>query len=84
MCLGIVGRVVEFTAEAPEVAHVDVAGVTRPIHVGLLRDEGLAEGEWVLIHAGFAMERIDETTAQRQVDALREYSGGSERGEEVT
>lgn len=84
MCLGIVGRIVEFTMDAPEVAHVDVAGVTRPIHVGMLRDEGLAEGDWVLIHAGFAMERIDEAKAQRQVAALREYSGGSERSEEVT
>jgi len=76
MCLGIVGQIVSLSAEHPDLAMVDVAGLTRPINVGILADEGLAPGDFILIHAGFAMDRIDAETAQRQVAALRDYPGG--------
>jgi hydrogenase expression/formation protein HypC len=76
MCLGIVGRVVALSSEHPELASVDVAGVTRDINVLMLSEEGLASGDWILIHAGFAMEKIDEATAREQMEALREYTGG--------
>src|SRR6185295_10404097 len=75
MCLGIVGRIVTLQEERPELADVDVAGVVRPINVMMLADDGLRPGDWILIHAGFAMERIDAETAARQVDALRAYTG---------
>ena len=75
MCLGIVGRVVTLSEERPELADVDVAGVVRPINVMMLAGDGLRAGDWILIHAGFAMERIDAGTAARQIDALRAYSG---------
>jgi hydrogenase expression/formation protein HypC len=80
MCLGIVGRIVTLAAEGdhPDLARVEVAGLTRNINVGILRDEKLAPGDWILIHAGFAMEKIDEQTARNQMSALSDYTGGDE------
>jgi hydrogenase expression/formation protein HypC len=76
MCLGIVGQVVALSERHPDLASVDVAGVTRDINIMMLAEEGLKSGDWILIHAGFAMEKIDEKTAREQVAALREYTGG--------
>jgi hydrogenase expression/formation protein HypC len=76
MCLGIVGRIVALTQEHPDLAEVEVAGAVRQINVGIIESEGLTAGDWILIHAGFAMEKIDEATARMQIDALREYTGG--------
>jgi len=83
MCLGIVGRIVALNPERGDLADVDVAGLVRPINVGILEGEPLAPGDYVLIHAGFAMEKIDEETARRQVAALRDYTGGPEEPEEA-
>ncbi len=55
---------------------MDVAGAAREINVMMLADDGLKRGDWILIHAGFAMEKIDETIAREQMAALREYIGG--------
>ena len=63
MCLGIPGRLAEFDDTNPHLAVVEVTGVRRRINVGLLEDEPLAVGDWVLIHVGFAMSRIDEAEA---------------------
>lgn len=70
MCLGIPGQVVELDAN-PHLAKVDVAGVRRMVNVGLLEDEGIAVGDWVLIHVGFAMARIDEEEAARALEGLQ-------------
>lgn len=71
MCLGVPGRVVELSSGHPDVARVDVSGVQRSINVGLLADEPLAIGDWVLIHVGFAMSRIDEQEAARALESLK-------------
>jgi hydrogenase expression/formation protein HypC len=76
MCLGIPGRIADFDATNPHLATVDVAGVRRRINIGLLEDEGLAVGDWVLIHVGFAMSIIDEAEAQRALDGLRMMGSG--------
>jgi hydrogenase expression/formation protein HypC len=60
MCLGIPGQLVALDQGHPHLATVDVSGVTRTINVGLLEDEALQPGDWVLIHVGFAMSKIDE------------------------
>ena len=74
MCLGIVGRVTALATAHPDLAEVDVAGVVRPINVGLLDGIDLRPGDWILIHAGFAMERIDQETARATAGpALRAY-----------
>lgn len=66
MCLGIPGQIVELT-EGSDLARVNVSGVVRNINVGMLADEALAPGDWVLIHVGFAMERMAAAGAR---DAL--------------
>jgi hydrogenase expression/formation protein HypC len=60
MCLGIPGQLVGFVDSHEHRARVEVSGVTRIINIGLLEEEPLAVGDWVLIHVGFAMSRIDE------------------------
>ena len=61
MCLAIPGQVIEFVDEANRLAKVDVAGVQRNVNVGLL--DGVAAGDWVLIHVGFAISQVDEEEA---------------------
>jgi hydrogenase expression/formation protein HypC len=63
MCLGIPGEVIEFLPDQPDLARVDVSGVRRVINVGLLSDEPPVPGDWVLIHVGFALSKIDEEEA---------------------
>ncbi len=72
MCLGIPGQVVEFLDVHEHLARVDVNGVGRVINIGLLEDEGLANGDWVLIHVGFAMSKIDEREAADTLELLQE------------
>jgi hydrogenase expression/formation protein HypC len=70
MCLGIPGEVIEFLPEQPDLARVDVSGVRRVINVGLLSDEPPEPGEWVLIHVGFALSKIDEAEAAAALEFL--------------
>ncbi len=70
MCLAIPGKIVEFSKEQPLLAKVDVAGVKRAINIGLLADQPLEEGDWVLIHVGFAMSKISEKDAREQLTLL--------------
>lgn len=71
MCLGIPGQVVEFVDEVNNIAKVDVSGVRRNVNVALVRPEGIQLGDWVLIHVGFAMSKIDEQEAQETLGVLR-------------
>lgn len=65
MCLAIPGQVVEVVDEANRLAKVDVAGVRRNVNIGLLDEEGegAGPGDWVLIHVGFAISKVDEPEA---------------------
>ena len=69
MCLAIPGQIVEIVDREAGLARVDVAGVRRTISVGLLEDD-VAVGEWVLIHVGFALSKIDEEEAKAALDFL--------------
>ncbi len=71
MCLGIPGQVAEFVDANQHLAKVEVAGVRRTINIGLLEDERLELGDWVLIHVGFAMSKIDEEEARRALEGLQ-------------
>lgn len=71
MCLGIPGEVVALVDEEHHLAKVEVAGVRRNVNIGLLVDEGVAVGDWVLIHVGFAMARIDEEEARQALQGLQ-------------
>jgi hydrogenase expression/formation protein HypC len=70
MCLAIPGQVVELLDSHEHLARVDVSGVGRIVNVGLLEDEALAPGDWVLIHVGFAMSKIDERQARETLAFL--------------
>ena len=73
MCLGIPGRIVEIPDRQGGLATVDISGVRRSISVALV-DEPAAPvepGDWVLVHVGFALARIDEEQAQETLDLLR-------------
>jgi hydrogenase expression/formation protein HypC len=65
MCLAIPGQIVDFVDEPNRLAKVDVAGVRRTVNVGLLdsEGEGAGPGDWVLIHVGFAISKVDEEEA---------------------
>ena len=71
MCLGIPGQITELMDEHEHLARVDVSGVGRVINIGLLEDERLQPGDWVLIHVGFAMSKIDEEEAQLALASLQ-------------
>ena len=71
MCLGIPGQVIELLeGYGNQLALVDVAGVQRKINIGLLDEGPLEPGTWVLIHMGFALERVDPDGADRAVEGL--------------
>lgn len=72
MCLGIPGQVVELTDPAAYLAKVDVNGIKRTISVRLLADTGLDTGDWVLVHVGFAMAKIDEQEAAQTLEAVKQ------------
>jgi hydrogenase expression/formation protein HypC len=71
MCLGIPGQLKEISDVNEHLARVDVSGVTRIINIGLLEDENLKPGDWVLIHVGFAMSKIDEEEAALALASLQ-------------
>lgn len=70
MCLGIPGRIVRIDDPARKLGTVDVAGVLR--QVNLVCTPQVAVGDWVLMHVGFAMARIDEEEAARTLQILKE------------
>jgi hydrogenase expression/formation protein HypC len=72
MCLGIPGQVVEVTDAANRLAKVDVNGVQRTISIRLLDGQPLAPGDWVLVHVGFAMARIDQHEADLTLAAVKQ------------
>ena len=75
MCLAIPGQVVEIVDEGNRLASVEVAGVRRNVSVGLLDAEGgIAPGDWVLIHVGFAISKVDEEEAEATLRLLEQMS----------
>jgi hydrogenase expression/formation protein HypC len=76
MCVGIPGRIVEVVDPAANVAVVSVAGVKRRIDISCVVDDAhpaeACVGDWVLVHVGFAMSRLDEAEAARTLALLAE------------
>jgi hydrogenase expression/formation protein HypC len=70
MCLGIPGEIVELLADREDLATVSVEGVKRVVNVGLLEGEELEPGDWILIHVGFALSKIDEREAKASLEWL--------------
>ena len=70
MCLAIPGRIIEMVDEANGIAKVDVSGVRRNVNIALL--DGAGVGDYVLIHVGFALSRVDEKEAEETLRLLQE------------
>ena len=77
MCLAIPGRVVEILDEENRLAKVDVSGVLRNVNVGLL--DGVHDGDWVLIHVGFALSKVDEEEAHATLALLQQMGDAYEQ-----
>jgi hydrogenase expression/formation protein HypC len=71
VCLAIPGRIIEVVDESNRLAKVDVGGVRRNVNIGLLDgDDPIGPGDWVLIHVGFAISKIDEDEARATRELL--------------
>ena len=70
MCLGIPGQIVEFVDRENHIATADVSGVRRNVNVGLLDQADV--GDWVLIHVGFALSKIDDEEARATIEFLEQ------------
>jgi hydrogenase expression/formation protein HypC len=70
MCLGIPGRIVRIDDASKKLATADVAGVQRQVNLACTPQA--AVGDWVLIHVGFAMARLDEAQAAQTLQILKE------------
>ena len=76
MCVGVPAQVVRLIDERQAV--VDVTGMQRVIDASLVMPDGLAIGDWVLLHVGFAMAIIDELEALRQLEFIELLDGGDD------
>ncbi|BCL34826.1 HypC/HybG/HupF family hydrogenase formation chaperone [Nostoc sp. MS1] len=78
MCLGIPGQIVEITDINNKLAIVDVGGVKRQVNIACIVDEQhppeACLGDWVLVHVGFAMNRINEQEAAETLKLLEEIA----------
>ena len=81
MCLAIPGQVVEVVDEQNRLARVDVAGVLRNVNVSLLDGDGAGTepGDWVLVHVGFALSKVDEDEAYATLDLLQQMGQAFEQ-----
>ncbi len=72
MCLAIPGQVIEIVDQPNRLAKVSVAGVHRNVNIGLLDADGAGAqpGDWVLIHVGFALSKVDEEEAHATLRLL--------------
>jgi hydrogenase expression/formation protein HypC len=82
MCLGIPGQILEISDLEQQLAIVDIGGVRRPVNIACIVDEDhpveTCIGDWVLVHVGFAMNRIDPEEAQLTLDMLDEMAEAHE------
>jgi hydrogenase expression/formation protein HypC len=81
MCLAIPCQVVEVIDEINHLAQVEVAGVRRTVNIGLVDGDEVpvAPGDWVLVHVGFAMSRIDEAEAMATRSLLEQMGADYEQ-----
>ncbi len=78
MCLGIPGQITEITDVVNKLAMVSVGGVKRQVNIACIVDEihpvESCVGDWVLVHVGFAMNRIDQAEAAETLELLQQLA----------
>ncbi|MBI4851436.1 MAG: HypC/HybG/HupF family hydrogenase formation chaperone [Acidobacteria bacterium] len=72
MCLAIPGKIIEFVDKENSIAKVEIGGVKRNINTAFLDPSEVNIGDYVLIHVGFAMNKIDEQQAKETLRLLEE------------
>jgi len=72
MCLGIPMQIVEIMP--PFRATVETKGVRREVSIALIADEDLKAGDWLMIHVGSAIAKLDEDSARDTLELLEEVS----------
>jgi len=72
MCLAIPGKIVEIVDQENRIAKVEVGGVKRNVNIGMLDEDEVNVGDYVLIHVGFAMSKVDEQEAEETLRVLKE------------
>jgi hydrogenase expression/formation protein HypC len=70
MCLGIPVKLIE--VENPNVGKVEIGGIRRRINLALL--DNAKTGDYVLLHAGFAITKVDKAEAEETIDLLNELA----------
>jgi hydrogenase expression/formation protein HypC len=81
MCLAIPGKIVEMVDEENRIAKVEIGGVRRGVNVGMLDD--IKIGDYVLVHVGFAMSKVDEQQAEETLRLLQELGSYQEELEQL-
>jgi hydrogenase expression/formation protein HypC len=88
MCLGIPGQIVEIVDASKKLAKVDVSGVKRQVNIACIVNEehpvDSCVGDWVLVHVGFAMSRIDAEEARKTLELLMELGEAQKEIESMT
>jgi hydrogenase expression/formation protein HypC len=81
MCLAIPGQVVEVVDDHNRIAKVEIVGVRRNVNIGLLDEDGdgARPGDWVLIHVGFALSKVDEEEAKATLRLLAQMGAEYEQ-----
>jgi hydrogenase expression/formation protein HypC len=76
VCVGIPGQIVQIVDATSDTALVEICGVRRAVNISCLTIEGRSHaecvGDWVLVHVGFAMSRLDEEEAIKTLQLLQE------------
>lgn len=80
MCLSVPGKVLDVVEEGPLArrGRVDFGGTVREANLSFVPEAGV--GDWVLVHVGIAISRIDESEAGRVFEYLKESGGLEEEG----
>ncbi|MGM0510609.1 MAG: HypC/HybG/HupF family hydrogenase formation chaperone [Thermoplasmatota archaeon] len=76
MCLAVPGRVIEINGDNAE---IDFGGITRKANISLVEAE---KGDYVIVHAGYAIQLLDEEEAQESLDAWDEVMKAQEKMKE--
>ena len=84
MCLAIPGKIVEILDVENSIAKVEVGGVKRSVNIGMLVKEEARVGDYVLIHVGFAMSKVDEKEAEETLRLLKEIGAYEEELDQFT
>jgi len=80
MCLAIPGKIVEIVDAENHIAKVEIGGVRRGVNIGMLDDVRI--GDYVLVHVGFAMSKVDEKEAHETLRLLQELGSYQEEFEQ--